>query len=150
MAGSSPARRALAAARRPNLWRRDVLFLLNDVIVETGSVMEAPTSVAARLATLDVEAVVELVQESFAKNPNFPHASAEGARRAALMLMLKAPQLNAALFVAPHAGCAPLEVSTRFASVSGAALQQLKDLQDEGKLTAAMANACVWACAAAE
>ena len=123
---------------------RAVLFLLNDRVVDVGSAFAAPPQIAGHVATLPPLDVIGLVREMFAADPGFPSRRPVAAAKASLMLILKEPQLNAALFVAPEAGCHPALVTARFAAVDPHVLHELKALQDQGRLTFGAINTEVW------
>ena len=121
-----------------------MLFLLNDRVVDVGSAFAAPPEIAGRVSQLGQLDVIGLVREMFAADPGFLHTKPRAAVKAALMLILKAPELNAALFIAPEAGCHPALVTARFAAVDPHVLHAFKALQDEGRLTFSAINADVW------
>ena len=121
-----------------------VLFLLNDRVVDLGSALAAPLDIAGRVAALGQLDVIGLVREMFAADPGFLHARPTAAAKAALMLVLKAPELNAALFIAPAPGCHPALVTARFAAVDPHVLHEFKALQDERRLTFAAINIEIW------
>jgi hypothetical protein len=121
-----------------------VLFLLNDRLVDLGTALAAPPDIAGRVAAMGPLDVIGLVREVFAADPNFLHTRPGAANKAALMLILKAPELNAALFMAPEAGCHPALVTARFAAVDPHVLHEFKALQDEGRLTFAAINIEIW------
>ena len=56
---------------------------------------------ARRFASLPLSFVIQLGQEMFAEDPLLPRNAPERARRLAMLLALKQPGMNAALFVAP-------------------------------------------------
>jgi len=126
-----------------------VLFLLNDWIVDVGPLSAATPAIAGRVAGLQPLEVIGLVRELFAADPGFIRTKPAAALKAALMLILKAPELNAALFVAPRPGCHPAEVTARFAAIDPHVLHEFKALQDQGRLTFAAINAEVWSQASA-
>lgn len=115
-----------------------MLYLLNDVVLEVGSTMGTPPRVVGQVGAASVDEILGMVGQAFAKDPGF--AGTERARRAALMLLLKAPTHNAALFVATPQG-----MKARLASVGHLVLFQLKGQQDKGELTPGEVNARVWA-----
>lgn len=121
-----------------------MLFLLNDRVVDLGAALAAPLDIAGHVATLAPLDVIGLVREVFAADPAFIHNRPSAAAKAALMLILKAPELNAALFVAPEPGCHPALVTARFAAVDPHVLHELKALQDQGRLTFGAINAEIW------
>jgi hypothetical protein len=113
------------------------LYLLNDTVLEVGSTMGTPPDVVERVGRTSMDEVLSLVGQAFARDPCF--ARSAQAKRAALMLLLKAPTHNAALFVATPQG-----VQARLASVDHLVLFLLKGQQDRGVLGPGEVNARVW------
>ena len=69
----------------------------------------------------------------------------ERACRLALLLLAKAPDINAALFVAPSVRCRPDQVITRFANLPMEVMATLLEIsKSEGGLTAVQADREVW------
>jgi hypothetical protein len=99
---------------------------------------------ARRFASLSLSFVIQLGQELFAEDPLLPHNSPERARRLAMLLALKQPGMNAALFVAPARGCPPDQVGARFAALSIEVLAGLHAKQNAGSLDAVSADREVW------
>ena len=121
-----------------------LLFLMNDVILHLDS-QEAPSPLeAARFHALPLSYVVKLGQELFAEHPLVHKTDPEKARRLAILLTSKQPDLNAALFVAPSVGCAPDDVATRFCSLSFDIMATLQARQNAGALNAVAADREVW------
>lgn len=121
-----------------------MLFLMNDAVLTIDSgTMNLPLE-AQRFRSLSLAFVIELGQELFAEDPLLPHNQPEKAQRLALLLQAKQPDLNAALFVAPAAGCAPKEVSTRFCGLSFEVMAGLYARQEEGALNPVTADREVW------
>lgn len=120
-----------------------MLFLLNDKVVEFQLAADIAPELAGRVSQLTKDKVIRLVCEVMAADPSFPQTPAAG-MRAAILLTLKAPELNAALLIAPRQGCDPAEVGARFAAVGPNVLFQMKALQDQGELNAGVVNAYVW------
>ena len=121
-----------------------MLFLLNDVVLELEPAKLVRPVMAGHLARLSMSQVTTLVREVFAQNPRLPHDHLMLARRAAVMMLMKDPELNAALFLTPGRVCAPSDVSVRFASLAAEVIFQLKHIQDQGRLTSGAVNALVW------
>ncbi|MGA0600223.1 hypothetical protein ACO2Q3_05900 [Caulobacter sp. KR2-114] len=121
-----------------------MLFLLNDVIVEFEAARLTQPAIAGHLARLSFGQVTQLVGEAFAENPRLPGGNVFEAQKLALMITLKQPQVNAALVLTPGRVCAPQEVSIQFAGLGAELLMQLKGMQQQGRLNAAMANNLVW------
>lgn len=121
-----------------------MLFLLNDVVLDIEVSKLASPMIAGHLGKLSVGQVTTLVREVFAQNPRLTAASPIKASRAAVMMVLKDTELNAALFLTPGRICAPGDVTVRFASLAAELMFQLKGIQDRGRLTPGAVNALVW------
>ncbi|MGA0600222.1 hypothetical protein ACO2Q3_05895 [Caulobacter sp. KR2-114] len=121
-----------------------MLFLLNDMVLDLEPAKLVPPRMAGHLARLSMGQVSTLVREVFAHNPRLPASHLTLARRAAVMLVMKKPELNAALFLTPGRVCEPDDVSVRFATLGAEVLFQLKHIQDQGRLTPGAVNALVW------
>jgi hypothetical protein len=121
-----------------------LLFLMNDAVLTLDTrTMSLPLEVQ-RFRSLSLAFVIELGQELFAEDPLLPHNNPEKAERLALLLAAKQPELNAALFVAPAAGCDPKEVTTRFCGLSFDVMAALYARQSEGALNPVTADREVW------
>ena len=121
-----------------------MLFLLNDrvLILDTQLIR---TISAERFNDISPAFAIKLGQELYSEQPMLHREAPERARRLALLLSAKAPDLNAALFVSPAQGCRPDEVMTRFTTLPIETLAGLyaKD-KEEGGLTAVQADREVW------
>ncbi len=126
-----------------------MFFLLNDVVLSLELNQLTPPVVAARFSTLTLASIQELGREMFAEEPRLQHRQIEGARRLATLIVSKAPDVNAALFVAALVNCKPSSVAVRLASLDVQLLAQLHQEQQAGQLTAAVADRYVWSRAAA-
>ena len=126
-----------------------MLFLLNDVVLELEIAKLASPMISDHLAKLSMAQVTTLVREVFAANPRMPGGAPAVANRAAVMMALKDPQLNAALFLTPGRVCEPGDVTIRFANLAAEVMFQLKGIQDQGRLTPGTVNALVWSRAGA-
>lgn len=121
-----------------------MLFLMNDAVLTLDTrAMSLPLEVQ-RFRSLSLSFVIELGQELFAEDPLLPHNNPEKAERLALLLAAKQPELNAALFVAPVAGCKPEEVTTRFCGLSFDVMAGLWARQNDGGLNPVTADREVW------
>src|SRR5665647_1075626 len=113
---------------------------MNDVVLTLDTrAMSLPLEVQ-RFRSLSLAFVIELGQELFAEDPLLPHNDPERAGRLALLLAAKQPELNAALFVAPVAGCKPEEVTTRFCGLSFDVMASLWARQNDGGLNPVTAD----------
>ena len=123
-------------------------FLLNDVVLTLELQLLTPPMIARRFSSLTLECVEQLGQEIFAEEPRLQHRRLERARRLAALIVSKAPDVNAALFVAPARGCRFDQVAVRLASLDVSLLARLHVEQQSGRLTPAVADQLVWAQAA--
>ncbi len=119
-------------------------FLLNDVVLSLELQLLTPPMMARRFSALSLESVERLGREIYAEEPRLQHRMAERARRLATLIVSKAPDVNAALFVAPVRGCGAEQVAARFARLDVEVLVQLYQDQQAGRLTPAIADRIVW------
>ena len=124
-------------------------FLLNDVVLTLELQLLTPPMLARRFSALTLDCVEKLGREIFAEEPRLQHRRLERARRLAALIVTKAPEVNAALFVAPARGCRYEQVAVRLASLDVMLLSRLHQEQQSGRLTTALADTLVWAQAAA-
>jgi hypothetical protein len=120
-----------------------MLFLLNDVVLDLDP-PPAAAHEARRFEKLDFDYVLELGCELFAEDPLLHRHDSERARRLAWLIHDRSPEVNAALFAAPAAGCAPELVEPQFCSLPEAVLRQLNARASRGKLDAVSADKAVW------
>lgn len=99
---------------------------------------------ARRFQSLSINFVIQLGQELFSEDPQVQLNAPERARRLAMLLALKQPGLNAALFVAPARGCRADQVGYRFAELSIEVLGGLHAKQEDGSLDSVQADRDVW------
>jgi len=121
-----------------------MLFLLNDVVLSLDAIDLAPPVAARRFARLDLAFVSRLGAELFAEEPLLPHFEPERALRLAALIVAKAPEINAALFVAPARGCPVDQVQSRYAQLSFEVMGALFQRQQHGSLTTLEADRQVW------
>ena len=126
-----------------------MFFLLNDVVLSLELQLLTPPMMARRFSALSLQSVERLGREIFAEEPRLQHRSAERAKRLATLIVSKAPEVNAALFVAPTRGCMSSQVAARFARLDVGVLVKLYQDQQSGRLNAAVADEQVWSRAAA-
>jgi hypothetical protein len=124
-------------------------FLLNDVVLTLELQLLTPPMVARRFSALTLDCVEKLGREIYAEEPRLQHRRLERAKRLAALIVTKAPEVNAALFVAPQRGCRFEHVAVRLASLDMTLLARLHAEQQTGSLTSALADRLVWAQAAA-
>lgn len=126
-----------------------MLFLLNDTILDFDATGMAPYEVANHIHSLSLQQVIDLVSEAFTKTPTLPSTAPNAACKAAVMLLLKLPQINAALFLPALQPDGEVRYASRFAALDPPVIYDLKGMQDRGRLTPGVVNACVWGAAAA-
>lgn len=122
-----------------------MLFLLNDAVLRLEPQRLTPPLMADRFAPLTLQCVEQLGAELFCEDPLMHRNSPARAERLAMLIVAKAPEVNAALFAAPHRGCAVQAVGVRYASLGPSLLAGLVDRQDAGAMSATVADREVWA-----
>ena len=122
-----------------------MFFLMNDMVLSLELQLLAPPIIARRTSALTLDCVQRLGREMYADDPRLQHRRLDRAKRLASMIASKAPQVNAALFVAPYRGCRPDEVMVRLISLEVPLLAELNLEQQAGRLTPAAADRLVWA-----
>ena len=121
-----------------------MLFLLNDVVFDLDAACPVSPADARRFETLGLDYVLELGCELFAEDPMLHRNDPQRARRLAWLIADRSPQVNAALFAAPEAGCAPELVEPRFCALPVMVMDQLNRRASAGKLNAVAADKVVW------
>ncbi len=121
-----------------------MLFLMNDALLNLDAQGVVPPIAPQRFRALSLDFVLKLGAEMFAENPLLHRDEPERARRLALLIRAKQPEVNAALFVAPSAACEPSEVTHRLAEVSMEAMAALYTRDREGLLDPVSADREVW------
>ncbi|MEI9964508.1 MAG: hypothetical protein WDM92_07205 [Caulobacteraceae bacterium] len=119
-------------------------FLLNDAVLTLGVEALTPPMTARRSSALTLDGVQRLGREMYAEEPRLQHRALERARRLAMLIVTKSPELNAALFLAPQRGCRPEQVAVRLVSLDMTLLAALHQAQQTGGLTPEVAGARVW------
>ena len=125
-----------------------MFFLMNDVVLSLELQVMTPPMMARRFSALTLDCVQRLGREIYAEEPRLQHRKLERARRLACLIVSKAPDVNAVLFMAPARGCNPDRVAVRMASLDTELLGRLHQDQQAGKLTPTLADRLVWARAA--
>ncbi len=121
-----------------------MLFLMNDRVLFLGDDPSLDIQ-SRRFEAISPAYAVKLGQELFAEQPMLHREAPQRARRLALLLMIKAPEVNAALFVSPSVGCRPDQVITRFASLPMEVMANLYERDmSSGGLTPVQADREVW------
>lgn len=121
-----------------------MLFLLNDVMLTLDLNELASPQIALGLRTMSLNQITQLGREMFSESPRLQHLVQSGPLRLATLITVKQPDINAALFSAPAAGCPVEAVVCRFASLGIELIHDLKGLQDRGALNKAQADFYVW------
>lgn len=120
-----------------------MLFLMNDAVLNLER-QERPPLDPARFQALSLGYVMRLGQELFSERPMLHRTDPGRAERLAMLILAKAPEVNAALFVAPAQGCAVEEVQHRLANVSMELMGELYRKHRDGDLTPVAADREVW------
>jgi len=120
-----------------------LLFLMNDWVMQFDQKAMVQDLMGHNIRTITLPQVLVLGQELYAGDPQLHLKQPVQARKLAALVMAKEPSLNAVLFVAPHAGCNPKDVTVRYCSVGYDLLAQLLKLQETHK-NGAWANREVW------
>lgn len=121
-----------------------MLFLMNDVVLNLDGMKMTPKITNRRFRDLPFNAVSRLGQELYAESPLLHHRRPQRAKRLALLIIAKAPAINAALFTAPYFGCAPEEVTMRYLNVDFEIMAHLAKRQDEGENDKIWTDRQVW------
>ena len=121
-----------------------MLFLMNDAVLQLDGSDAPPPLPPSRLNALSLSHVLKLGAELYSQRPLLHREDPERARRLALLVRAKAPEVNAALFVAPTAGCLPEAVISRVAEVSIEIMAGLQSLERQGALNPVTADREVW------
>jgi hypothetical protein len=121
-----------------------VLFLLNDVVFEFDARNLVPPLDAERFRALSLNYVLDLGKELFAEEPLLHRVAPDRARRLALLLSLKQPEINAALFVAPARNCSTEHIAVRFCNLGIEVMAHLHARTQQGSLDAVTCDQEVW------
>ena len=121
-----------------------MLFLLNDGVLNFDHRGVTPPMEARRFRALTLRSVLRLGSEMFAEQPLLHREDPERARKLAMLILAKHPDVNAALFVAPRRGCAAEQVVSRLAQVSVDVMGLLQTRYSHGELTPVAADREVW------
>lgn len=121
-----------------------MLFLLNDVVFDLDEASPVTPGDARRFETLELDYVLELGCELFSEDPLLHLNDPQRARRLAWLIHDRSPEVNAALFAAPAAGCDPSLVEPQFCALPETVMDQLNARATKGRLTALAADQAVW------
>ncbi len=119
-----------------------MMFLLNDAVLTLETIQ--PPLDPVRFRALSLEFVLKLGAEAFAERPMMQHTDPDMARRLASLILAKAPDSNAALFVAPAVNCNPDHVLKRVASLGIEVMADLHARQKQNALNTVVADSLVW------
>lgn len=119
-------------------------FLMNDVVLRLDARDLAPPVRAAQFETLTFEFINRLGCELFAEQPRLQVTAPARAIRLAALIIARRPEINAALFVAPKAGCEAEEVQSRYVCIGLEIMGLLHERQRDGALTNVFADRQVW------
>lgn len=117
---------------------------MNDVVLNLDTRELALPLELQRFRSLSLSYVLELGQELFASFPRLQHDQPEKAKRLALLIAARHPEINAALFVAPAQGCGPAEVSVRYCQIGVEVMASLLERQNAGRLDPVATDNQVW------
>jgi hypothetical protein len=121
-----------------------MLFLMNDVVLNLDAADLTPPVASDRFAKLSLAYVGELGKELYAAEPLLHMKDPERAMRLAALIIAKAPEVNAALFIAPGRGCLVENVQVRYAQIGIEVMAALLQRQKAGALTNVEADRQVW------
>jgi hypothetical protein len=121
-----------------------MLFLLNDRILDLNTRELKQPLDPVRFHALSLAFVVKLGQELYSESPLLHRDDPERAKRLAMLIAMRAPEVNAALFVAPRQGCRPDEVSSNFANLAVDVIAGLWARDKQGELNPVTADREVW------
>ncbi|MGY6628044.1 MAG: hypothetical protein ACXIVL_05970 [Oceanicaulis sp.] len=128
-----------------------MLFLLNDAIFDLGDARTfalghrlAEPIGDAPLMKMRIAQVIKMVREAVFDEPQLARTSPDKAAFLAAMVAWKTDEANALLAVAPRHITLASHVQVRLAAVSLVTMQQLRDLQESGRLSNHAANMSVW------
>ena len=120
-----------------------MLFLMNDWVMQFDQKAMVEDLVGFNVRDFTFPQVLVLGQELYAEAPQLHLRQPAQARKLAALVMAKQPEVNAVLFVPPHQGCNPRDVTVRYCAVAFDLLAQLLKVQETQK-NGAWANKEVW------
>jgi len=121
-----------------------MLFLMNEVVLNLDALALTPPVAAKRFSQLNLQFVSQLGAELFSEEPLLQRVAPDRAMRLAALIMAKAPEVNAALFIAPSKGCPVDQVQSRYVSIGFEVMGLLYERQRHGALTTVEADRQVW------
>ena len=120
-----------------------MLFLMNDWVMQFDQKAMVEDLINFNVRDITFPQVLVLGQELYAGDPQLHLRQPAQARKLAALVMAKQPEVNGVLFVPPHQGCNPKDVTVRYCNVAYDMLAQLLKLQETHK-SGAWANREVW------
>jgi hypothetical protein len=120
-----------------------MLFLMNDWVMQFDQKSMVNDLINFNVRDITFPQVLVLGQELYAGDPQLHLRQPAQARKLAALVMAKQPEVNGVLFVPPHQGCNPKDVTVRYCNVAYDMLAQLLKLQETHK-SGAWANREVW------
>jgi len=121
-----------------------MLFLLNDVVFDLDEASPVTPADARRFEKLGFDYLLELGCELFAEDPLLHRNDPARARRLAWLIHDRGPDITAALFAAPSAGCDPALVEPQFCALPDEVLGQLHARTRGGKPDTVAVDRAVW------
>lgn len=118
-----------------------MLYLFNDAVVEVDRISTLPPEVLRGIAGLNLDGLLGVVADMVRREPDFARSNPAKARRVAQMLLLRAPQMNAALILPAQDG-RPGEA--RMLSLGVKIIHDLHHLHLAGALTLDLVRRDVW------
>lgn len=120
-----------------------MLFLMNDWVMQFDQKAMVNDLINFNVRDITFAQVLVLGQELYAEDPQLHLRQPGQARKLAALVMAKQPEVNGVLFIAPHQGCSPRDVTVRYCNVAFDMLAQLLKVQEAQK-SGAWANREVW------
>ncbi|MFM8376098.1 MAG: hypothetical protein ACKN9P_08615 [Phenylobacterium sp.] len=120
-----------------------MLFLMNDWVMQFDQKAMVEDLVNFNVRDITFPQVLVLGQELYAEEPQLHHRNPAQARKLAALVMAKQPEVNGVLFIAPHQGCNPRDVTVRYCAVAFDLMAQLLRVQ-ETQRNGSWANKEVW------
>ena len=117
---------------------------MNDAVFDIDSRAVIPPLDAVRFSALSLTYVVSLGKELFSEEPLLHKVAPDRARRLAVLMQMKQPEINAALFVSPGRNCPPDQVAVRYCNLSIEVMASLHTKNEHGLLDAMAADREVW------
>jgi len=121
-----------------------MFFLLNDVVINLDPQTLSPPLETRQFMAIKLDTVSSLGAELYSADPLLHQNNPERAKRLVALIVAKAPDVNAALFVAPARGCPASQVACRFAQIGFDVMGGLYARQQQGALSTVQADKEVW------